>query len=145
MFNRFLTILAFIPTVVFGQQELDTTRGDAMLANYFELRTADLESQYLAGVNSKEDWIERRPEYLNQLREMLGLNPMPERTPLNAKVTGTAEHDEFTVENVHFQSRPGLYVTGNLYVPKERNEKLPAILYVCGHGRVKQGDVSYGN
>ena len=83
MFNRFLTILAFIPTVVFGQQELDTTRGDAMLANYFELRTADLESQYLAGVNSKEDWIERRPEYLNQLREMLGLNPMPERTPLN--------------------------------------------------------------
>lgn len=145
MFNRFLTILAFIPTVVFGQQELDTTRGDAMLANYFELRTADLESQYLAGVNSKEDWIERRPEYLNQLREMLGLNPMPERTPLNAKVTGTAEHDEFTVENVHFQSRPGLYVTGNLYVPKERIEKLPAILYVCGHGRVKQGDVSYGN
>mgnify|MGYP003315110443 FL=1 len=28
---------------------------------------------------------------------------------------------------------------------RDRNEKLPAILYVCGHGRVKEGDVSYGN
>jgi len=49
------------------------------------------------------------------------------------------------VENVHFQSRPGLYVTGNLYVPKHRDGKLPAILYVCGHGRVKIDGVSYGN
>jgi len=145
MFIRFLTIFALIPTVVIGQQELDTTRGDAMLANYFELRTAALEGQFLDGIDSKEDWLKQRPEYLKQLRGMLGLNPMPERTPLNAKVTGTTEHAEFTVENIHFQSRPGLYVTGNLYVPKERNEKLPAILYVCGHGRVKQGDVSYGN
>ncbi|SVB98321.1 uncharacterized protein METZ01_LOCUS251175, partial [marine metagenome] len=38
-------------------------------------------------------------------------------------------------------------VTGNLYLPKERkpNEKFPAILYVCGHGRVKKDGVSYGN
>jgi dienelactone hydrolase len=50
------------------------------------------------------------------------------------------------IDKLHFQSRPGLYVTGNLYRPKasrerERPEKLPAILYVCGHsGRGRDGN-----
>ena len=142
---RMLTLLLLFPTLVYGQVELDTTRGDKMLANYFELRTAELESNFLQGIETKEDWLAKRPQYVQQLQEMLGLSPMPERTDLNATVTGTAEHEEFIVENVHFQSRPGLYVTGNLYIPKERDEKLPAILYVCGHGRVKENGVSYGN
>lgn len=131
--------------MVSAQEEIDTSRGDAMLANYFQLRTEEIENRFLEGVKTKADWLEKRSQYVAQLQEMLGLNPLPERTPLEAKVTGRVEHDEFTVENIHFQSRPGLYVTGNLYVPKERDEKLPAILYVCGHGRVKEGDVSYGN
>ena len=37
------------------------------------------------------------------------------------------------IEKLHFQSRPGLYVTGNLYRPKTSTGRLPAILYVCGH------------
>jgi dienelactone hydrolase len=38
------------------------------------------------------------------------------------------------IEKLHFQSKPGLYVTGNLYRPKAPSEEeLPAILYVCGH------------
>lgn len=147
MLFRLLCLLLLLPVSLQGQgpDEIDTTRGDQMLANYFQLRTAALEDRFLEGINSKEDWLAQRPQYVKQLHEMLGLDPMPTRTPLNATVTGTTDHEEFTVENVHFQSRPGLYVTGNLYVPKQRDEKLPAILYVCGHGRVKQGGVSYGN
>src|SRR5262249_42332978 len=39
------------------------------------------------------------------------------------------------------QSKPGLYVTGNLYRPKTVRGKLPAILYVCGHsGRGRDGN-----
>ena len=147
MLFRLLCLLLLLPVSLQGQgpDEIDTTRGDQMLANYFQLRTAALEDRFLEGINSKEDWLAKRPQYVKQLHEMLGLDPMPTRTPLNATVTGTTDHEEFTVENVHFQSRPGLYVTGNLYVPKQRDEKLPAILYVCGHGRVKQDGVSYGN
>jgi cephalosporin-C deacetylase-like acetyl esterase len=45
------------------------------------------------------------------------------------------------VEKLHFQSKPGLYVTGNLYRPKKARGKLPAVLYVCGHsGRGRNGN-----
>lgn len=125
--------------------ERDTSRGDAMIARYFASRTAELSRQCLADVQSLDDWNAKKDEWRGQLFEMLGLDPLPEKSPLKPEVTGTTDHDEFTVERVQFQSRPGLYVTGNLYVPKNRDEKLPAILYVCGHGRVKKGDISYGN
>ncbi len=76
---------------------------------------------------------------------MLGLDPLPEKTDLKPVVTGSVEHDDFIVEKLHFQSRPGLYVTGNLYLPKKIDKPLPAILYVCGHGRVVKDGVSYGS
>ena len=45
------------------------------------------------------------------------------------------------IEKIHFQSRPGLYVTGNLYRPKEVKNRLPTILYLCGHsGRGRDGN-----
>ena len=76
---------------------------------------------------------------------MLGLDPFPEKTPLKSVVTGTVERDDFLVDKLHFQSRPGFYVTGSFYYPKEAKGKLPTILYVCGHGRVMKNGVSYGN
>src|SRR5688572_16902046 len=75
---------------------------------------------------------------------MLGLDPLPERTDLKPVITGKVEHEEFTVEKLHFQSRPGLYVTGNLYIPKKIDKPLPAVLYVCGHGQVKKDGIAYG-
>ena len=41
--------------------------------------------------------------------------------------------------------RDRLYVTANLYRPKKIDKPAPAILYVCGHGRVAKDGVSFGN
>ncbi|MCA9115043.1 MAG: acetylxylan esterase [Planctomycetaceae bacterium] len=125
--------------------EVNTGHGDELLSRYFAGRTRELADRTFADINSLQDWEERRPQLKQQLFEMLGLDPLPERTPLKATVTGTVDHPEFTVEKVHFQSRPGLYVTGNLYVPKQREGRLPAVLYVCGHGASKKDGISYGN
>ena len=120
-------------------------RGDALIAEYFRIETARIERSSLANVKSLKDWEARRKAARKRLFEMLGLSPMPRRTALKPVVTGKVDHADFTVEKLHFQSRPGLYVTGNLYIPKKRKGKLPAILYVCGHGRVKKNGISYGN
>ena len=149
--NRFRILLTISLVCCSGtvllSAEPDTTDGDHMVREYFQAETTKLAERTLADVNSKADWEKKRPEYHRQLREMLGLDPWPQRTPLEVKITGRVEEDEFRVENLHFQSLPGLYVTGNLYLPKDANadSKLPAILYVCGHGGVKKKGVSYGN
>ncbi|HAV61527.1 MAG TPA: acetylxylan esterase [Verrucomicrobiales bacterium] len=114
-------------------------------AEYFAAEVAAIEGRSPVSIASAADWEQRAPALRLQLQDMLGLNPWPERTPLQPVVTGTTEHEEFRVERLHFQSSPGLYVTGNLYLPKEAAGPLPAILYVCGHGPVKKDGVSYGN
>jgi dienelactone hydrolase len=123
----------------------DTGRGDQMLAAYFRSETRKLASACLADIKSWDDWLSRRELYRQQLREMLGLDPLPERTPLQAAVTGKVEHPQFTVEKVQFQSRPHLYVTANLYVPKKLSGPAPAVLYLCGHSQAMKDGVSYGN
>jgi dienelactone hydrolase len=139
-------VVCFVQSPAIGADGVsDTTRGDEMLDAYFRAETNRVATRSLAVIRTLDDWMARKDRARQELFEMLGLDPLPERTPLNQVVTGKAEHDLFTVEKLHFQSRPGLYVTGNLYVPKERKGKLPTILYVCGHGRVKKNGVSYGN
>ena len=108
----FLTASALFLTTSLARAE-DPRPGDAMLAAYFEGETAKLREA--AG---EADWKAEEGERRRQLAEMLGLDPMPERTPLNAVVTGTTEAGEVVIEKLHFQSRPGLYVTANCYRPK---------------------------
>ncbi len=125
--------------------DLDTSRGDRMIAEYFRVETSRLRDACLADIKDRADWEAKRPEYRRQLLEMLGLDPLPERTDLKATITARTEHDEFVVERLHYQSRPGLYVTGNLYLPRDLQQPAPAVLYVCGHGASKKDGVSYGN
>ena len=91
-------------------------------------------------LESRESWEKARPRRLEEMRDMLGLLPWPPRTPLNARVTATLDKGAYTVENIAFESLPKVYVTGNLYVPKNRARPSPAIIYVCGHAYTPQGD-----
>jgi dienelactone hydrolase len=135
--TRFVgALLAFVP--------LTARAADAPLAAYFRAETAKLAARPLQGIDSAEAWKARRPELQRQLREMLGLDPLPERTDLKVKVTGIVERTDFVIEKILYQSRPGLYVTANLYRPKEVKAPLPAILYVCGHSKVEKDGIIYG-
>ncbi|MBC8325082.1 MAG: prolyl oligopeptidase family serine peptidase [Verrucomicrobia subdivision 3 bacterium] len=60
------------------------------------------------------------------------LGKMPERTPLNAYVTGVLREEGFTIEKVLFESRPGFHVTANVYRPAGKGP-FPAVLHPCGH------------
>lgn len=117
-------------------KKLDTgIRGDAMIQAFLDGHASRLHETYMDGIQSKEDWLRQRPAFEQEYLYMLGLSPMPEKTPLEATVTRTLEGDGYEVEMIHYQSSPGLYVTGNLYRPASvrPGEKLPTILYVCGH------------
>ncbi len=123
----------------------DPTEGDAMLAAYFEKETRRLTARNAAFIENNTDWPAAQADLRRQLFEMLGLQPLPARSDLKATITGTTERDGVIVENLTFQSRPGLYVTANFYRPAKQDGPLPTILYVCGHGKVSIDGVSYGN
>lgn len=114
------------------------------LDDYFRAQTRKLTDRTLADIQTAEDWNAARGEYRRQLAEMLGLDPMPPRTPLEPVVTGVVEDHGVSVEKIHFQSMPGLYVTANLYRPVKVEKPLPTILYVCGHARAVEDGVSLG-
>lgn len=73
--------------------------------------------------------------YVRDVREKIQqcFGPWPEKTPLNARVTGVVERDAYTIEKVVFESRPGFPVTANLYLPKERKAPAPGVVGSCGH------------
>jgi hypothetical protein len=133
--------------VTFGSTTIlsDATRGDRIRDGYFRSEVNRIADGCLAGVTTRQDWERRQPEQRRQLLDMLGLWPLPPRTDLHAAVTGRVETAHFTVEKLHFQSVPGLYVTANLYLPKEVKSPAPAVLYVCGHSPVVVNGVPYGN
>src|SRR5262245_12490535 len=116
-----------------AQQPAKPTPGDEMIEKYLAAETDKLSKRFLDGATTRAEWEKKRPRLHQEYLYMLGLWPLLEKTPLKATVTGTLEHEGVVIDKLHFQSKPGLYVTANLYRPKSAKGKLPTILYVCGH------------
>jgi dienelactone hydrolase len=136
-------LLALLVNSAAGQAPSKALPGDAMIEKYLAAKADELSKRELDGAKTQAEWEQRLPRLRREYFYMLGLWPLPEKTPLKATVTGTLEHEGVFIEKIHFQSRPGLYVTGNLYRPREIKGKLPAILYVCGHSdRGRDGNKS---
>src|ERR1700677_4368957 len=87
--------------------------GDEMIYKYLCAETDKLSGKFLGGAKSIDEWKQNRPRHHQEYMDMLGLWPIPEKTPLKATVTGTVEAHGVVVEKIHFQSKPGLYVTAN--------------------------------
>ena len=134
-----------------AQPNADYSRGEKLLDGYFKVQVKDIAGKCLTDLTTIEAWEKQRPELRRQFFDMMGLWPLPAKTDLKATITGKLDSEAFTVEKLHFQSMPGLYVTANLYVPKTAGmnpaarQTFPAILYVCGHGNVVENGISYGS
>lgn len=105
----------------------------SMLPDFEKQRAFDiLDQRRAASARWSATEITGRRQYLREhmLRAIGGL---PERTPLNARVTGVIDREDYRIEKVIFESRPRFYVTANLYLPKRGKGPYPAVLYPLGH------------
>jgi dienelactone hydrolase len=82
---------------------------------------------------SQGEWAQRAERVRRQILVSQGLWPMPTKTPLNAVIHGKLDRGDYTVEKVYFESVPGFFVTGNLYLPKTAQGKVPGVLFAHGH------------
>ena len=82
--------------------------------------------------------------YVKSVQERIRtcFGPMPEKSPLKARITKTLDREGYRIENVIFESRPDYLVTGNLYLPKS-TRPVPGVIGVCGHSLNGKGAEAY--
>ena len=92
--------------------------------------------------SSRDAWESKAEVLRRRLLLSSGLWPLPEKTPLNAKIFDRVQHKDYSVEKVHFEAWPGFLVTGNLYRPVG-DGPFPGVFSPHGHwtnGRLEDGE-----
>jgi cephalosporin-C deacetylase-like acetyl esterase len=138
-----LTLVIFIITDrLNGQNELDVIKGnwqrysDAPNSLYQFLtgqayNMLDSRDKKISQIRTKDEMLQRQAELRQNIWNILG--PFPEKTPLNAKITGTVKKNGYKIENLIYESLPGFYVTASLFIPDNLKTPAPAILFCSGH------------
>ncbi|MBX3238944.1 MAG: acetylxylan esterase [Chitinophagaceae bacterium] len=143
IFACFLILFGYSP--VFPQESLKVLNGwvqytDAQnaLIHYVSgeaLRHVQARKEKVARIQTAEEWKERQRWITQTLHKVTG--PFPEKTALNATITGTVLKKDFVVENIVYESMPGYFVTASLFIPAGlKGKKAPAIVYCSGHSAV---------
>lgn len=80
---------------------------------------------------SMDQWEHRRAELKSKLAAAWGGFP-DQPCPLEPRILGELKREGYRIEKLIFQTRPGVWMTANTYVP-DKPGRLPAILNVHGH------------
>ena len=107
---------------------------DNSLYHYYSdkaFKDLDKREVEISTLKTKADWKARQEKVKKLFSKVIG--KFPEKTPLNAKINGAVQRDNFRVEKIIFESQPNFYVTAAMYIPNNLKEKTAAIIYTCGH------------
>lgn len=138
-----VALICCAPLWVSGQDKEDLklfsnwdawSNGNRMLPNYLNQEAfnyLDKRDSVVASFRTKEDW--KRRQDMARKTMLANIGGFPEKTPLHPKITGTLQQDGFRIEKIIFESVPGYYIPGALFIPDNIAGKRPAILYVTGH------------
>lgn len=92
-------------------------------------------------ISNRAQWEQYAKQKVQLLEASLGTFP-PSSKDMAVHITQTLPGEGFTVENFVFESRPGLWVTANLYAPQPRRARMPGILLCHSHHNPKsQGEL----
>jgi dienelactone hydrolase len=94
-------------------------------------RSYELRAQALAALTTPEAIAQRQRWVRETFWKLVG--GQPDHTPLNPRVLGSFERPGYRVEKIVYESRPGLPVPANLYIPARGQPPFPGILFQMGH------------
>jgi len=133
-----LLLCACCASAVLAQPSREAER-DAIERD-IRLRTEAFNAEHRAAwakVQTRADWEAYRDQRIAALRTSLGELPAP--GPVRVEVTRRIPLGKIAIENMLYESRPGVWVAGNLYVPDPlpTTRRLPGILLAHAHHRGK--------
>ncbi len=126
-----VSLLLSTPQLRCGDSDLGMCVRDSLFNEIVRLdREAD--AAWLA-CDTKAKLAERQASVRAGVLNAIG--GLPEKTPLNARVTGTVKRDGYVIEKILFESRPKHYVTAHLFLPDGPKYKAPypGVVSPCGH------------
>ena len=129
MRNNILLILCLFSLGLTGHSQSSDLRQGAF---YTEEQARTKLAEYAATYNNMDTWIKRADQIRTTIRHGAKLESLPGRCALNPVRYNKHVYQEYTVENVAFESLPGFYVTGNLYLPRNFTGKIAGV--ACPHG-----------
>ena len=94
-------------------------------------------AKFARSYSNLEQWKLRASQVREGILRGTELLPLPEKCPLKPIIHSKRKYDGYTVQNVAFESLPGVFVTGNLYRPLKGKGPFAAIL--CPHGHFDNG------
>jgi uncharacterized protein len=89
----------------------------------------NLKEEYL----TEKEWLQRAEMIKRGIMQGSGLSPLPHKAPLNPRFTEERKYEGYSVQNVAIESLPGVFVTGSLYLPENREQKAAGVLSAHGH------------
>src|SRR5690554_2658545 len=102
------------------------------IASHAEKLLAEREKT-VSQLHRKEDWLDYTAFLKNSFSDNLSSFS---KTPLNARVTGRLNRENFVAEKIVFESQPEFFVTGCLFIPKvNKQKKFPAVIVPTGHSQ----------
>lgn len=110
-------------------------RPDLCQGAYFtEAQGAEALRTFAQTYHDRASWEARAAMIRKGIREGMKLPEKPQFAPLQPVRHSLRTMNGYTIENVYFESLPGLFVTGNLYRPLNASGKTAGILCTHGHG-----------
>ncbi|MGE3805918.1 MAG: hypothetical protein AB7K24_14695 [Gemmataceae bacterium] len=110
----------------------------SMLPNHLRGRLREANQREAAAwgsIKTKADWERFRARRLQSLRTSLG--DLSAAADLNLRVIRTSKGEGYTVDNIVYETAPGVVVAANLYRPAEPGQNMPGIVIVLSHQRPK--------
>ncbi len=134
-------IISSTPAVSQGKNSDNDAESMLCVGNYWtEAEGKAFLKQMRQTYTTAEAWKTRAAQIRTQILKGTGLEQYPEKCPLNPMIGEKRVFDGYQVQNVAFESLPGVYVTGSLYTPTDAQGVLPGILSPHGHW-TKPGEV----
>jgi len=98
-------------------------------------------AKFARSYSNLAEWKARAKRIRKAIIRGAELLPMPEKCALNPVIRSKRRYRYYTVQNVAFESLPGVFVTGSLYRPRRGKGPFAAVL--CPHGHWSKAE-DYG-
>ncbi|MHC4912737.1 MAG: alpha/beta hydrolase family protein [Planctomycetota bacterium] len=142
-FKTLITFVVPLLPVVQGGCAQTYQIADARLCQGYYQSEQDAKRQleeFAKTYSNLHQWESRAKRIRQDILSGAELEPLPRKCPLNPVSVNKRSYSGYTIQNVAFESLPGVFVTGSLYHP--RNGEGPFAAILCTHGHWEPSDAN---